>query len=160
MKITVRTLAAASIAILAVAELIPFSPARTGVVGDAQAIVGRPATPVSYAGVARRTAVREVAVVETAAVATTAAAASAAAASASASAASAQAAAAQAAAAKPPAPAPTAGAGPVAVGTVVGALPAGCVSAPVSGVEYYLCNGTYYRAAFQGNNLVYVVSRP
>lgn len=158
MKINVPTLVAASIALLAVVELIPFSPARTGLIGDAAAIVGRPATPVSVAGVARRSAVREVAVVETAAVATTAAATSAAAASAAASAASAQAAAAQAAAAKPPAPAPAAG--PLPVGAVVAALPAGCVSAPVSGIEYYLCNGTYYRAAFQGNNLVYVVSKP
>ncbi len=151
MKITVRTLVAASIAFLAVVELIPSSPVRTGVIADSGAIIGRPATPMSYAGVARRTAVREVAVVETAAVATTAAATTAAAASA-------QAAAAQAAAAKPPAPAPAAG--PLPVGAVVAALPAGCVSAPISGVEYYLCNGTYYRAAFQGNNLVYVVSRP
>jgi hypothetical protein len=158
MKITVRSLVAASIAFLAIVELIPSSPVRTGVIGHAQAIIGRPATPVSYAGVARRTAVREVAVVGTAAAATTAAATTAAAASASAAAASAQATAAQAAAAKPPAPAPAAG--PLPVGAVVGALPAGCVSAPVSGIEYYLCNGTYYRAAFQGNNLVYVVSRP
>ena len=159
MKITVRTLVAASIAFLAVVELIPSSPVRTGVIGDAQAIIGRPATPVSYAGVARRTAVREVAVVETAAVRRPRR--------------------------PPPQPPhrrrrpphpprqrprrpprpnrrrprrPRVPAAPV--GTVVGALPAGCVSAPISGVEYYLCNGTYYRAAFQGNNLVYVVSRP
>jgi hypothetical protein len=43
---------------------------------------------------------------------------------------------------------------------VVAALPPGCVAAPVSGVEYYLCSGTYYRAAFQGNNLTYVVAKP
>jgi hypothetical protein len=164
MKISVRTIAPASLLLLLAAELVPISSGAIGIIGDARAIVGRPATPVSVAGVARRSAVREVAVVETAAVATTAAATSAAATSAaaasaaSASAASAQAAAAQAAAAKPPAPAPAAG--PLPVGTVVGALPAGCVSAPISGVEYYLCNGTYYRAAFQGNNLMYVVSKP
>ena len=154
MRISVRTIATASFLLLLAAELAPISSGAIGLIGDARAIVGRPATPVSVAGVARRSAVREVAVVETAAVATTAAATSAAAASA----ASAQAAAAQAAAAKPPPPAPAAG--PLPVGTVVGALPAGCVSAPISGIEYYLCNGTYYRAAFQGNSLVYVVSKP
>jgi hypothetical protein len=37
------------------------------------------------------------------------------------------------------------------------ALPAGCVSAPQGGVDYQNCGGVYYRAAFQGNNLVYVV---
>ncbi|MEY3516108.1 MAG: hypothetical protein RIS67_325, partial [Pseudomonadota bacterium] len=45
-------------------------------VSDAEAIVGRPATPVSYAGVARRSTYRAaetVAVVNTAAVVTTAA---------------------------------------------------------------------------------------
>jgi hypothetical protein len=157
MRISVRTIVPASLLLLLATELAPISSGVIGIIGDARAIVGRPATPVSVAGVARRSAVREVAVVETAAVATTAAATSAAAASAaSASAASAQAAAAQAAAAKPPPPA----AGPLPVGTVVPALPAGCVSAPISGVEYYLCNGTYYRAAFQGNNLMYVVSKP
>ena len=113
-----------------------------------------PMTPVSVAGVARRTAVRTTAVVATEVAASSAPR------PAQTSAASAQAAAAQAAAAKPPAPAPAPSAGPLAVGTVVGKLPNGCVSAPISGVEYYLCNGTYYRAAFQGNNLVYVVSKP
>ena len=47
-----------------------------------------------------------------------------------------------------------------AVGTVVASLPAGCVSAPVGGVEYQLCNGVYYRAAFKGDTLVYVVQKP
>lgn len=150
MKISVPMLVAGSMLLLPVAELVPFSPISFGQIGEAHAIVGAPMTPVSAAGVARRTAVRT----------TAAASSSAAAASASASAASASAAQAQTqAAAKPPAPAPSAGAAP-AVGTVVGSLPAGCVSAPVSGVEYYLCNGVYYRAAFQGNNLVYVVAKP
>jgi hypothetical protein len=27
----------------------------------------------------------------------------------------------------------------------------------VSGAEYYDCGGSFYKAAFQGNNLVYVV---
>jgi hypothetical protein len=34
------------------------------------------------------------------------------------------------------------------------------VSAPKGGVEYQNCGGVYYRAAFQGNNLVYVVEAP
>lgn len=58
----------------------------------------------------------------------------------------------------PPAPAP---AGLVPIGTVVSALPAGCVSTPIGGVEYFNCApGAYYRAAFQGNNLVYVSAQP
>ena len=47
-----------------------------------------------------------------------------------------------------------------AIGTVVPALPAGCTSAPKGGVEYQKCGSTYYRAGFQGNNLVYVVAQP
>jgi hypothetical protein len=136
------------------AELIPLSPISFGLVGEAHALVGHPATPVSVAGVARRSAVRTTAVVATSA------AASASAASAQSAAASQAAAAKAATAAPPPAPAPAPSAGAPALGTVVGKLPAGCVSAPVSGVEYYLCGGVYYRAAFQGNNLVYVVQKP
>jgi len=30
----------------------------------------------------------------------------------------------------------------------------------MSGVQYNNCGGVYYRAAFQGSNLVYVVSKP
>ena len=48
-------------------------------------------------------------------------------------------------------------AGAPAAGTVVNALPAGCKPETKSGVEYQNCGGVYYRAAFQGNNLVYVV---
>lgn len=40
------------------------------------------------------------------------------------------------------------------------ALPAGCVSTPKGGVQYFNCGGVYYRPAFQGNNLVYVVQQP
>jgi hypothetical protein len=151
MKIPARLLVAVSLLALAAASLVPRVPAGIGFVGDAHAIIGMPMTPVSYAGVARRTAYREVAVASTAAVVTTAAVATA---SAEAAAASQQAAAR--AAAAPPAPPP----GSLAVGTVVMQLPGGCVSAPIGGVEYYLCNGTYFRSAFQGNNLVYVVQRP
>jgi hypothetical protein len=46
------------------------------------------------------------------------------------------------------------------LGTVVSALPTGCVATPVGGVEYYYCGGNFYRAAFQGNTLVYVTAKP
>jgi hypothetical protein len=51
-------------------------------------------------------------------------------------------------------------AGAPAVGTVVNALPGGCVPEVKGGVEYQSCAGVYYRSAFQGNNLVYVVQVP
>jgi biotin carboxyl carrier protein len=65
----------------------------------------------------------------------------------------------QAAAATPPPPAAAPGK-PLPVGTVVSALPQGCVSTPVGGVEYYYCGGNFYRAVFQGNQLVYVTAQP
>ena len=45
----------------------------------------------------------------------------------------------------------------VPVGTVVQALPAGCKAVTVSGVAYQDCGGSFYKTAFQGNNLIYVV---
>ncbi len=66
----------------------------------------------------------------------------------------------QAAAAASPAPPPAAAGQPLPMGTVVSALPKGCVSTPVSGVEYYYCGGNFYRAVFQGNQLVYVTAQP
>ena len=134
MKISAPMLVAGLITLLAAAELVPYVPIGFRPVGEAHAVVGAPLTPMSGAGVARRTAVRTTAAVSSSAAASSAA-------------------------AKPPAPAPapapapSAGA-PPAVGAVVASLPGGCVSAPVGGVEYQLCNGVYYRAAFQGNNLV------
>jgi type II secretory pathway pseudopilin PulG len=47
--------------------------------------------------------------------------------------------------------------GAPAIGTVVTTLPAGCKPETRDGVEYQNCGGVYYRAAFQGANLVYVV---
>lgn len=139
----------AAFAALFAAEVAPDAPLGLRFARDAQAIIGMPLTPMSYAGVARRTT-RRVVYTE-AAVATTAAATAGAAAAASA-----------AAQPRPPAPPPApAPAGPVPVGTVVSALPPGCVSTPIGGVEYYNCApGVYYRAAFQGNNLVYVSAQP
>jgi len=66
----------------------------------------------------------------------------------------------QQAAAAPPAPPPAAAGTPLPLGTVVAALPAGCTSTPVSGVQYYYCGGNFYRAVFQGNALVYVTAQP
>ncbi|MGZ6292487.1 MAG: hypothetical protein ACXWMK_09900 [Syntrophales bacterium] len=125
---------------------------RVVFVRNAEAIVGMPFTPMSYAGVARRTT-RRVVATEAAVVTTTAVAATAAAA----------------AAPKPAAPPPSTvvvvtspppaapAASGVPIGTVVQALPAGCKSVVVGGVSYSDCGGVFYKAAFQGNNLVYVV---
>jgi len=127
---------------------------------ETAAIVGAPATPVSVAGVARRTTRRTVVVASsaTAAAATTSAAqASAASAQASAAAASASAAQASAAQAAAAAAAPS---GAPAIGTVVTALPGGCTQVQKNGVAYSNCGGVYYRAAFQGESLVYVVQQP
>jgi hypothetical protein len=137
---------AAALPLLYLADVSPDAAPALTLIRDAHAIVGAPATPVSVAGVARRTTVR--------------------AASATAATSQQQQATAQqqaetakqqeatakqqaAAAARPP--------GAPAVGTVVNALPAGCKPETRSGVEYQNCGGVYYRAAFQGNNLVYVV---
>lgn len=45
----------------------------------------------------------------------------------------------------------------VPVGTVVQSLPGGCTAVTVSGKSYSDCGGVFYQAAYQGNNLVYVV---
>jgi hypothetical protein len=146
---------AAAVPLLYLADVSPGAPIGLTLVRGAYAIVGAPLTPVSVAGVARRTTVR----------AASAGAASASAASQQQAATAQQQAATakqqeataqqQAATAKQletaarPAGAPAAGA-------VVNALPAGCKPETKSGVEYQNCGGVYYRSAFQGNNLVYV----
>ena len=61
----------------------------------------------------------------------------------------------QSAAAPPPAKGKT-----LPLGTVVSHLPGGCSEKPVGGVEYYHCGHNFYRAVFQGNNLVYVTAKP
>jgi membrane protein involved in colicin uptake len=119
----------------------------------------------SYAGVARRTMYREAAWNAAAvnAAAANAAAANMAYANAAASqAAAANAAAAQAAAANAAASAAAAqrAAAGLPIGTIVPNLPPGCTSTVISGVNYFNCAGVYYRAGFQGNNIVYIVSAP
>jgi hypothetical protein len=148
--------------LLYLAGVSPDAPASLTLVREARAVVGAPLTPVSAAGVARRTT-RRVVVAESSA--TQASAATTATAQQQAATAQQQSATAQqqsataqqqsataqqqAAASRPP--------GAPAVGAVVTALPAGCKPETRSGVEYQNCGGVLYRAAFQGNNLVYVV---
>ena len=140
--------------LLFVGGVSPDAPGALTLVQDARAVVGAPLTPVSAAGVARRTT-RRVVVAESASTqqqqAATAQQQAATAQQQSATAQQQSATAQQqaAAAARPP------GAPPV--GAVVSALPAGCKPEAKGGVEYQNCGGVYYRAAFQGNNLVYVV---
>ena len=148
---------------LAVAVIF-VSVAELGFVSDAEAIIGMPWTPMSFAGVARRSMYREAAVASTVAMtnaaAMNAAAANAAAANAyAAQTAAANAAAAQAAAANAAAAAQAA-ASALPIGTIVPNLPPGCTSTVIGGVNYFNCAGVYYRAGFQGNNIVYIVSAP
>ena len=152
---------------MSVADFQPERPLRLGFVGNAEAIIGMPRTPLSFAGVARRSMYREAAVASTVAVTSAAVATSAAANMAYENAAAAQAAAAntaaaQAAAANAAAAAAAAqqAAAGLPIGTMVPALPPGCNSTVIGGVNYFNCNGVYYRAGFQGNNIVYIVSQP
>jgi hypothetical protein len=159
---TVKALVMATmLPLLYLADVSPDAPGGLTLGRDAHAIVGAPLTPLSVAGVARRTTARVV-VAETAAVGATAAAANTAAVSQQQAAVAQQQAATakqqaataqqQATAARP--------AGAPAVGTIINTLPSGCVPQDKGGVEYQNCGGVYYRSAFQGNNLVYVVQVP
>ena len=132
---------------------------------EAEAIVGAPLTPGSVAGVARRTAYRSAASQSSAQSAaaqqqTATAQQQAATAQQQAATAQQQAAAAQPPQAAAPQPAPAASGQAQPIGTVVTALPAGCTQTTVGGVQYSKCGATYYRAAFQGTNLVYVSAQP
>lgn len=99
------------------------------VISSAEAIVGRPLTPVSYAGVARRTTRRTVAYTgaATAAAVGTAAAAGAAAAQA------------------PPPPPPAS--------NLVASLPPGCPAVDAN----FVCGGYSYHPMLQGSTVVYAV---
>ena len=150
--------------LLALADFSTEAPLGLRVAREAAAIVGAPATPGSVAGVARRTTRRTVAVTTTAAAASSSQQQQATAQQQQQTAQQQQAVAQQQAATAQQQAAiaqqQAAAAGPPPVGTVVAALPAGCVSSPKGGVQYYSCGGVTYRAAFQGNNLVYVVDKP
>jgi hypothetical protein len=117
-------------------------------VREANAIIGLPFTPFSFAGVARRTcrrAARRALFYSAAGAATVGAAAT------------------THAVTHPqpaPAPAPVHHAAAPAIGTVVQELPAGCVSTHRDDIEFFNCGGVCYRPAFQSGNLVYVVQNP
>ena len=123
---------ATALPLLYLAEAAPDADPGLTLLREARAVVGAPLTPMSVAGVARRSAAR-VAVASTSATAQQ-------------QAPTAQ----QQAAAARPAGAPPAGA-------VVNALPAGCKPETRNGVEVQNCGGVYDLAGVQGNNLVYVV---
>ncbi len=166
-------LLAVGLPLLYLADISPEAPLGLTLVREAHAIVGAPLTPVSVAGVARRTTRRAVVATSTTTAAATSATAQQQAATAQQQSATAQqqsataqqqsATAQQQAAAgqKPPAQtAAPAAAGTPAVGSIVKTLPAGCTQEAKGGVEYQRCGNVYYRAAFQGNSLVYVVQQP
>jgi hypothetical protein len=132
-------------------------------VPEAHAVIGRPATPFSVAGVARRTAVRGTAKATAASKEQAAAAqkeAEAAEKSAEAAKAEATAAKQEATTAQQALAAQQATPATLPVGTTVSALPAGCTTVKISGVDYFNCAGTFYREAFQSTNVVYIVSKP
>jgi len=108
-------------------------------ISSAEAIIGRPMTPFSYAGVARRTAWRGGADWAYGAAPIVVGAATAAAVDG----------------------VVVANDQPLLdVGTVVKSLPDDCYSTLVNTVNYQKCGGVYYRPAYQGGHLVYVVSAP
>ncbi|HWS41052.1 MAG TPA: hypothetical protein VN247_07185 [Arenimonas sp.] len=151
-----------SFAVLMCVDYNPQTTLKINLIPEASAIVGRPLTPVSYAGVARRSTYRAVAATEATVAANTNAAAQAnASAQASAAAAAEANAAAQASANAAAQTNANAAAGVLEVGTIVTALPAGCnTSKVVNNSSYYDCGGVYYKAGYQSGNLVYVVSAP
>ena len=139
-------------------------------VAQAEAVIGRPATPASYAGVRRRTTRRTV----YAATAVTATAASNAAhsqqqedyynqqtAEAQQQTAEAQQQTAvaqqQAAQAQQQAAQAQQQVGGLPVGATLPSLPSGCDSATVNNMSYFSCGGDWYRPAMQSGNIVYEV---
>ena len=162
MKNTLKLLALAFVsALLLVAGFAPETPFGLRLLTDASAIVGAPLTPVSVAGVARRTT-RRVVATSAATTSTAAAQQQATAQQQSATAAQQSATAAQqsATAQQQTAVAKQQAAAAPAIGTIVSTLPAGCSPVAKAGVEYQHCGNVYYRAAFQSNSLVYVVQQP
>ena len=126
-RLLIRALFATTGLLCLVGDLNVDSPWLIGLGRSAQAFVGAPLTPFSGAGVARRATRRIVA--------------------------------AEAATTPPqqivviqPSPGQT-----MALGSAVATLPDGCTSLQTGGVEYKRCGDDYFRATFQGNNLVYIV---
>ena len=131
---------------------------EVGFVRNTQAIIGMPWTPLSFAGVARRSMYR--AAVYNAAAMNAAAYNSAAANYAYANAAQAQAAAANADAAQAAAAAAQKAAAGLPIGSTVPYLPPNCSSTVIGGTNYFNCSGVYYKPGFEGNHIVYIVSQP
>jgi hypothetical protein len=141
-----------AVVLLFLVDVPPETPLGVRLVPEAHAILG------VWRRHARRWAVVGTAAAASAATAT--AASESAAAQQQAAAAQQQAAAAQQRAAAAPPPPPATGGKPLPLGTVVSSLPSGCTSTPVGGVDYFYCGGNFYRAVFQGNQLVYVTAKP
>ena len=150
-KILKACVVAAALPLLYLTDVTPGTAPGLTLIREAHAVVGAPLTPVSVAGVARRTTVRAASATSATSQqqATTAQQQQATAQQQSATSKQQEATAQQQAAAARPAGAPAAG-------TVVSTLPAGCKPETKSGVEYQNCGGVLYRSGFQGNNLVYV----
>jgi len=165
MKAILKPTMLAGSLILLIAGFPAQSPLHLGFVGNADAIIGMPWTPFSFAGVARRSMYRQAvygaaaanAAAANAAAANYAYANAAAAQTAAANAAAAQAAAANAAAA---AAAAHAAASALPIGSTVPYLPPNCNSTVISGTNYFNCSGVYYKPGFEGNHIVYIVSQP
>ena len=148
---------------MSVADFLPDSPLRLGFVKNAEAIIGMPWTPLSFAGVARRSMYREAAWNAAAvtlplpmllprmlAYANACCGADCGRECRRCSGCRSQRCCRR--RERPELPLP--------IGTVVPYLPPGCTSTVISGVNYFNCAGVYYRAGFQGNNVVYIVSAP
>jgi hypothetical protein len=144
MKTTFKIAILATVLVLMLIADMPFLPLQT--VPEADAVLG----------VRRRTRRRTAVVVGSAAAAQTAAAQQQTAAAQQQATAAQQ----QAAAATPPPPPPASAGKPLPIGTVVSTLPTGSTATTIGNVEYYQYGGNYYRAVFQGNNLVYVTAQP
>lgn len=135
------------------------------IVRQAHAIIGRPITPVSYAGARRRTARRSVCAATAVTVAASSAASSAASAQAAAEQQAAiaqqQAAVAQQQAAEAQRQAAAAQESTPGIqlpaGTVLPSLPQGCESVTISGASYFHCGQTWMKPALSGGQIVYMV---
>ena len=149
-----------TVAMLDAIEVLPVSFIR-----PAHARIGRPITPVSYAGARRRTARRSVCAATAVTVAASSAASSAASAQAAAEQQAAiaqqQAAVAQQQAAEAQRQAAAAQESTPGIqlpaGTVLPSLPQGCESVTISGASYFHCGQTWMKPALSGGQIVYMV---
>ena len=140
MTIVTRTLIVSSVLFLMFSINIPDEISSNVIfLREASARFGRPVTPLSVAGVARRTTRR--AVIGTTAVVNS-----------TTSQDSQQVVVVD----QAPQDTPQSGAA-VPIGTTITALPGGCSSLSIQGGTYFNCDGVYYQPSYQGTTLVYVV---